>query len=849
MIFEREFRDTLEGFADLLQYVAVIDRRRGIVIGKAGQLMASFAVMGRDADSSSARDLEAISQRVNAGLKRLGHGWMLHFNAFRFESRGYPKAGYFPDPATRVLDEERRRMYEGEGRHFESQRVLTLTWLPPPPLENKVKSLVREASEDMVPESLPAEQKKYFIQTIDDIASELRLEFVAVEPLVPQVIEYPNLAQRTVIDPQLGVFHWCATGVRQQIALPPPDTAPFAIDYLIGNQDFVGGDQPRVGNKHIKVIAVDSLPSEGTHAAILEILNRLGVAYRWSTRFIFVDDEHAEAVMDRHYAKWNQQVRKFLDQALNRVGGRINEEALRMSNDAQAAKNELRSKEVKFGYYTGAIVLYGENLGSLEADAQQVIDALRQKHFVARDENINAVEAFLGTLPGHGWENVRRPMIHTLNLADLIPTTAPWQGLEQNPCDKIKNQYPDQHALHVPPHFYAVSSGSTPFRCSLHVGDVGHTLMVGRTGGGKSTMLGFLMAQWFRYPNAKVFAFDKGWSAYALNQACGGTHYNIMGEGTDVGFFPLGEVHKVGERAWAESWIEAMLVLNNVEVTSSRRTMIRTTLAALGREDRDLRTLTHFAGMLQDTEMAQALRYYTTGVGAGGILDGTGDTVDLTRFTVFEMEALMELDDRHVAPVLMYLFRVIERQLDGSPVMIVLDEAWLMLKHALFQEILQKWLKVLRKANAFVVFATQELADLDQSPIRDTIYSACMTRIFLPDRDADTDVSVPYYQRLGLTPRQIKLVTKGVQKRDYYYTSPYGSRMFQLGLGRAALSLVGVAGIENTRRIQELQREFGDAWISQWMRELDVTEEVVQLLENYQKKASASLRDQISSIA
>jgi len=321
-------------------------------------------------------------------------------------------------------------------------------------------------------------------------------------------------------------------------------------------------------------------------------------------------------------------------------------------------------------------------------------------------------------------------------------------------------------------------------------------------------------------------------------------HYNIMGEDSTVGFFPLADVHKVGERAWAETWLQAMLELNGIEMTSARRKTLRQTLAALGDEkDRNMRTLTHFVGMLQDIEMADALRYYTTGAGAGGILDGTEDTINLSRFTVFEMEALMELDDKHVAPVLMYLFRMIERQLDGSPVMIVLDEAWLMLKHPLFQEILQKWLKVLRKANALVVFATQEIADLDESPIRDTIYSACMTRIFLPDRDADTETSMPFYQRLGLTGRQMKILTKAVQKRDYYYTSPYGSRMFQLGLGPAALSLVGVAGIDNTRQIQALQRLHGENWTEHWMQENGVDDQVIQLLGRYRREADSYLRE------
>ena len=125
--------------------------------------------------------------------------------------------------------------------------------------------------------------------------------------------------------------------------------------------------------------------------------------------------------MDRHYKKWNQQVRKFIDQALNKVGGRINQDALDMTKDVAVAQNELRSGDVTFGYYTGVIVLYNSSLAALEVEATQVVEALRQRHFVARQEDMNAVEAFLGTLPGHGYENIRRPMIHTLNLADLLP--------------------------------------------------------------------------------------------------------------------------------------------------------------------------------------------------------------------------------------------------------------------------------------------------------------------------------------------------------------------------------------------------------------------------------------------
>lgn len=107
----------------------------------------------------------------------------------------------------------------------------------------------------------------------------------------------------------------------------------------------------------------------------------------------------------------------------------------------------------------------------------------------------------MGTLPGHGVENVRRPIINTMNLADLMPTSSIWTGLDHAPCP----MYPPSS----PPLMSGVTNGSTPFRLNLHVRDVG-LLIFGPTGAGKSTLLGLLAAQLRRYPGMSIFAFGQG---------------------------------------------------------------------------------------------------------------------------------------------------------------------------------------------------------------------------------------------------------------------------------------------------------------------------------------------------
>ena len=99
------------------------------------------------------------------------------------------------------------------------------------------------------------------------------------------------------------------------------------------------------------------------------------------------------------------------------------------------------------------------------------------------------------------------------------------------------------------------------------------------------------------------------------------------------------------------------------------------------------------------------------------------------------------------------------------------------------------WLKTLRKKNVYVVFATQEVADATSKPeLLSTILSACHTKIFLPDDEALTPAMAQAYQAVGLTTAEVHILAKAQKKRDYYYRSVKGRRLFELGLGPAALA-------------------------------------------------------------
>ena len=191
-------------------------------------------------------------------------------------------------------------------------------------------------------------------------------------------------------------------------------------------------------------------------------------------------------------------------------------------------------------------------------------------------------------------------------------------------------------------------------------------------------------------------------------------------------------------------------------------------------------------------------------------------------FACFEMEELMHSPGA-VAPVISYLFQRLEGKFDGRPTLLVLDEAWLYLDHPVFASRLRDWLKTLRKKNVSVIFATQSLSDIETSSISSTLIESCPTRIFLPNDRAREHGQFGIYRRFGLNERQIDILSEARPKQDYYYTSPLGARLFDLGLGPVALSICASASPGDQEILDNCLAMSGtDGLIGEYLRRKDL---------------------------
>ncbi|MBC5825371.1 MAG: transporter [Candidatus Eremiobacteraeota bacterium] len=801
MLNLREFRTKAKGLADLLNYAAVIED--GIVLNKDGSFMAAWSYSGDDLDSATAQQLSALSARVNAVLARFGSGWMAHIDVIRKPALAYVMMLNFPDRTTRLIDHERRLQYETEGAHFESHYVLTLTYMPPAEVEVKLASFFVEttrAEQNGGALGELANFKSALTGFEDGLFTDLRLRRLRSV----QSVHSSGHPHRD--DEFLRHLNTCITGSAHPVSLPP---VPVYLDCILGSQDFYGDLRPRIRRMHIRPISIVGYPA-ASHPGMLDFLHRLPLAYRWSTRFIFLDPTVAEKHISSFEKKWFQRRKSLRSLIAEQSGGSpapSNAFADAMAGDAQSALAEASSGAVKFGYCTSVVLIMDEDPAAADAGAREVLKVINGAGFNARLEDVNAVEAYLGSLPGHGYANVRRPLMHSLNVADLLPLTTIWPGPERNPCP----YYPRDSS----PLAYAATNGATPFRLSLHVSDVGHTLVVGPTGAGKSTLLGFLMAQHFRYAGAQVFAFDKGYSAFALCKASGGEHYDIAGEHGSLSFYPLGRVDEASERAWAAEWLETLGTLQGLTLRPHHRKALARALGLLG--EGQGRTITDLVSTLQDHELRDSLAHYTLSGAMGSLLDADQDGLGDDVFQVFEMDSLLSLGPKNVVPVLLYLFHRIEQRLTGQPTLIVLDEAWLLLLNSLFEEKIRDWLKTLRKANAAVVFATHSPTDILQSRIASAVVESCPTKILLPNLEAANAAVASSYAALGVAQEQIDIIVTATPKRQYYYISPLGKRLFDLGLGDVALSFLGAGGKEDVAKVRGLIETYGDVWPAVWL--------------------------------
>ena len=774
----KEYSEEKGKLSSYVPWICLIDK--GVVLNKNGTLQKTLKYRGYDLDSSTVYELKNINAKLNDVIKRLGQGWSLNVEARRKRCTDYIEAEN-EILAIDIIEKERKLNFL-ENEYFESEYYLTIVQLIPTDNSKKVGEIFLEY----------AKKSEILDKTLENFNKEFKKILNLFKEIFLEVTELDDEETYTYL-------HSCVSTKTDKVVVPE---IPYALANYLCDSDLVGGLKPKLRGKEIRCISIQGFPNY-TVPGFFDVLNRLNIPYRWITRFLMLSKLEALSKMERKYKNIFSQRLSLFQRVYAELTGEKEENSRKLNEDALNKANEVRTQialtmgdYVSQGFYTCTLIVDGDSIDEVEERVDVISKTINNIGFITIEESINSVEAFLGSIPGNITNNIRMPILNTITLSHLLPVSSVWGGDSWN-----------KH-LNAPPLIYTKTKGSTPFRFNIHIEDIGHSAIVGPTGYGKSVLLGLIASSFMKYKDSRVYFFDKDASSRVLTYAVGGEFHDLGND--ELSFQPLANIEIVEEKEWAYGWILEILEQENVKVSPTQKEKIWKALDNLAKTPIELRTISNFYTSVNDREIKEALIPYKIGGALGKYFDSDKDTLNFSRWQVFEMNQVIN-NKKGITPLLSYIFRRIENSLDGSPCIIILDECWMFFDNPIFAAKIREWLKVLRKKNCSVIFATQELGDILNSKLFTTVLDACQTKVFLPNPNAFADNYIPIYQKFGLNKTEIEIISKATKKKEYYYKSTKGSRLFELDLKEKTLSLIASSDLAKQNKAKELKEIYRDA--------------------------------------
>jgi type IV secretion system protein TrbE len=817
MFLQREARRDAKGLSDLIDYFALA--ADGVVETSTGVYLAAWEFAGRDMDALPLEECFAIADRL-ASAFALGRGWSLQCDLIREEYAEYVKApGCWPDPMTELVEEERRAWFTRTGIEGSPRLSRYFLCLSYEAKEKGLRSVARkliggkEEGGESSDRTLARFQRK-----VSEIEGTLHANLRSVRRLKGYARIVGGAPQHC--DGLLEYIRLCVTGQRFPFAVPE---IPVDLNQYIAADDFTGGAELQLGDPlneilpgyFIRVLAVDSFP-DVSFAGILRAMDSVPLSFRFSHQAQILGDMEAADLFKERKSNWKSKGQGGIKGKLRSIDVHdLDDESLKLAADArEGASKAEHGREINC-QYSGKVILMERSLDALRDAAQIIATKLRRCGFGSRIETVNAVGAWLGSFPGHQYKERRELVINTANLTHMMPLSQPWRGHEFNPS----KYFPPQS----PPLFYAATAGGAPYRFHCYVEDVGHTLVVGPTGAGKTSLVALAMMSALRYKNAQVYAFDKKRSLYTLTRCAGGAFIELSPESQEEKLCPLGSLETQDQKQAAEQYIAFLAEMNGLAITPEIRKDIRQAAWLLSRSQ-GTRSLTAFHMACGLPALKDALQFYLK-----GILDGDRDGLQMSRFVTFEMDQLYSLDQRIMNGALFYIFERIRRRLSSDvPTFMFVDEFRAALSHPLAAKAFEDYLFEGRKLNLAVWLVVQELSRTLTSPLKGAVLEQTATKICLPNPQANLEGRANYVA-LGCNSMDIAAIAEGTPKSDYYVMSEDGNRSISLELGPVILALLASGNQDRATLDGLIQRHGRPRAAAEWLRRRQLPEAAERL--------------------
>jgi type IV secretion system protein VirB4 len=519
----------------------------------------------------------------------------------------------------------------------------------------------------------------------------------------------------------------------------------------------------RVDDYYVKVLTLKE-PSAQSFPLVFKRLLEVEANYYVVTEWRKEDSGKMRRVIQTKRRHFHNTKRSFASQvSLNE--GPAQDVLLDDSKESQVRELGEGIKEIElhgnyFGQFSLTVVIYDLDMAKVDRACADFYKVFSVHDAQLYEEKYNLLNAFLAVIPGNHAFNLRSLYLLNTNYADFSFLFTLHSGEPRNP--------------HLREEYLAVleTNYHTPYYLNLHYRDVAHTMILGRTGSGKSFLLNFLITNLQKY-DPHTFIFDLGGSFESLTQLFGGSYVRVGLESEDFKINPFSLAPTKENLDFLALFLKVLIHGTKAgELDPATERELFHQIENLYAVDPSLRTL----GVLANTlgrDIANRLSKWTRGGQFGFLFDNSEDTISFSRFQCFDFQRMSQYPEL-LEPLLFYILHranavIADRQISSIFKAFFIDEAWVFLKNPAIQRYVVEALKTWRKHNAAMVLSTQSLDELKRSDILDVIIECCATKIFLANPDMDRDL---YRRQFHLNDNEAELISGLIPKQQFLIKTP-----------------------------------------------------------------------------
>lgn len=812
-------------FSELLPWMLLVGKEGELVLQKDGSLLACFSYAGVDQEGKMQYDIDRYANLIEHALRsgsfdeRITMWWTME----RRRTREFPE-GVFPDAVSAGIN----GLWQDEfqtGNHYSNKNYISILYTPqhgtdglteqfdyffntagysfPRALYETVKGALFKGNAFAYTQSQLDDHVKQFnnmLKNFDSTLTDIGMHRLRNEILLAFLHDRSSPAT-----------------ARQPVRMP---RIPVYLDsYLTSNTIEVGKNTITFtggGTEcYVRAMGVKDWP-EWSSPGLIDGVAGLSGEVTLSQSFRIVEHDAAKKYIDdveRHNRGLQIPLRGHIKAAMfKQAPDQINEERAMMANDASDAKISIATGGRKFGYYNMTVLAHGATESECVQTYEELSKYFSLAGFVTVDETLHLLSAWAGTLPGQWAEVVRWFFVSGGNMADMATPRTLWLGEREN------RYLSEQVGAPMPALTILSTAQSTPYYFNLFQGSgVGHGLVIGPTGTGKSVFMNFLISQFRKYSPCNVFIFDKDYSCRIPTLLQDGNYIDISGK--MGGIVKLNPLHLLGDRAhweWLKQWLKTLMLSNSYDWKTEDENELWRAMENLVEQPQSNWQLKSLASFLP-IRLAEELSPWVNGGSNARFFDNEEDSFSLGEFNGMEIGGIF--NNPSVATAFLdYAFYRISLMLNGRPTLIYIEESWFMLADPTFAAKIDDWLRTFRKKMASVVLATQSLTEISESPIFATLIDNIPTKIFLPNANAMAHRAL-YEHKFGLNEQQISQIRNGEPRVNYYIVTDEVSRMVEVKFPSGILNCV-----RSDQRAQQLFTDLykkSDDWKFKFLEEVE----------------------------